>query len=202
MKNKLIAYALDFVSYLVEKDVKLERVILFGSVVSGEFDNDSDIDIFVECSKTEDKVNQVLREFEKIFGESWKLKGVENMISLKVGKLDEWHSLKRDIQSNGLVLYGDYKEMPEDVESYVLFLLDFNKLSRAKQVSLWRRLYGYSQKVGKKVYSKAGLVKGVGGARINRSVVAVPSGNSGEFRKFLNKEKIGYRVKEVWAEGF
>ena len=49
-RNKLISLSMNFSSFLVgQMDVK--SVILFGSVAKNNFDDESDIDIFVECNE-------------------------------------------------------------------------------------------------------------------------------------------------------
>ena len=40
----------DFAAYLIEQNIKINRIILFGSVVTNQFDKESDIDIFIETN--------------------------------------------------------------------------------------------------------------------------------------------------------
>lgn len=199
-RNKLIANALDFISFLIENNQKIDRAILFGSVVSKEFDDESDIDIFIDTEDKEENINNLLREYEKSRGENWKFKGIANQISLKVGRLSKWPKLQRSIQSKGLLLYGDYNEIPEKIQNYEIFLLNFEKLKRVKKVSIWRKLYGYSQKLKNKIYNSQGLIKELDGKKLERGVVAIPSKNSKQLKDFLNKNKIRYKIIEVWSD--
>ena len=199
-KNKLIAYALDFISFLLENNIIPEKAILFGSVVSEEFDKESDIDIFIDINEKEEKIQRLLTHFEKIKGENWRLKGIENQLSLKIGKLEKWPELKRSIQSYGILLYGNYKEVPENMNNYALFLLNFDKLKRAKKVSVWRKMYGYSQKVKSKTYSKAGIVKDLQGKKLERGVLAIPSKNIKKIKDFLNQNKVKFKLIEIWSD--
>lgn len=199
-QNRLIAYALDFVSFLVEHGIKIEKAILFGSVLTNEFDKESDIDIFIETKEKEEEINSLLLQFEKTKGENWGLKGIENPISLKIGRLNKWTNLRRSIQSNGLLLYGAYKEVPEEIQNFILFILNFEKLKRIKKVSLWRKLYGYSQKIKNKIYKQEGIIKKLSGKKLERGIVAIPTINSTQFRQFLIKNKINYRLIEVWSD--
>ena len=201
MKNKMIAYALGFTSFLLESGIYPRKVILFGSVVSGEFDKESDIDIFVDINKSEDKnVRNALKVFESTFGEKWKLKGIPNTISLKIGDLDNWPGLKRSMQSYGMLLYGKYAEFPEKMKSYLMFSLSFAGVPRIKKVRLWRNLYGYRQKVGKKRYEKKGLIETFGGKKIEKGVIIVPSEKSQEIRNFLKRNRIEFTVNEIWSD--
>ncbi len=203
MRNKLIAYAMHFASFLVEHGVKARKILLFGSVASGEFDKESDIDIFVDADKLEkNDVISSLRSFEKTFSDKWELKGVNNQLSVTVGDLNskEWEDLRRAIQSYGIVLYGQYREPPKNIQPYLLFKLNFKKISRAKKVSLWRKLYGYTQKVGKKSYKSIGLLENLGGVRIDKGVAVVPASRSSELKGFLGKNRISYGLVEMWSD--
>ena len=201
MKSRMIAYALDFTSFLLESRVEPKKVILFGSVVTGESDRESDIDIFIDIDESEEKkIRNVLKIFDKTFGDKWRLKGVQNQLSLKVGNLEKWPKLKRSIQSYGILLYGKYSETPENMKSYLLFRLNFSRMPRAKKVSIWRKLYDYSQKVGRKNYEKKGIIESLGGKKVEKSVVLIPTGNSQKFKEFLNKNRVDFLVNEIWSD--
>jgi len=48
-QNEIIAYAMDFCSYLISKiDKGINSIILYGSIVRGDFDEESDIDLFID----------------------------------------------------------------------------------------------------------------------------------------------------------
>lgn len=199
-QNKLIAYASDFISTLLENNIILEKAILFGSVVTQEFDEESDVDIFLETEENEKRINNLLTQFEKTKGQNWKLKGIENPISLKIGRLEKWPELRRSIQSYGIILYSIFKEIPEEVNSYHLFILNFNSLLRLKKVNLWRKLYGYTQKVKNKKYEMSGVIEKLGGKKLERGIVIIPSNKTKELKDFLNKNKINYKLIEIWTD--
>lgn len=199
-QNKLIAYALDFVSFLIEKKIRLNKAILFGSVAAGEFDDESDVDIFLETEDKETDIIKLLTEFEKTKGENWKLKGISNQIAIKMGKKENWPQLRRSIQSHALTLYGLFKEIPEKAQNYLLFFLNFNILQRMQKITVWRRLYGYKQKVKNKKYITKGIVELLEGKKLERSVVAIPSNKAKEFKELLNKNKINYKLLEIWTD--
>jgi len=200
-RNKLIAYAMDFASFLLENDIEPRKIILFGSVVSGEFRKESDVDIFIDTDNPkEDKINSILRIFDSTYGERWKLKGISNSISLKMGDIEKWPELRRSLQSYGIMLYARYNELPQNIKSYLLFRLEYGKISRTKKVNLWRKLYGYKQKIEKKEYIKKGLVQDLEGKKLENGIVIMPSENTKKFREFLNKNKINFSVNEVWSD--
>src|SRR3989344_3457161 len=104
----LKAYASYFVSFLLDNLKKIEtieRIILFGSVARDEARKDSDIDIFIEVKKKTKKIENDIFEIEKKFYGSreanlFKSKGVDNKISIKMGKLIEWKDLYKIIEAH------------------------------------------------------------------------------------------------------
>ena len=125
---------------------------------------------------------------------------MENPLSLHVGDLNAWPRLKRSIQSYGLLLYGPYSEFPERMKPYLLFRLTFSKLSRAQKVGAWRKMYGYTQKIGKKKYEKRGVIESLGGKKLAKSIVLVPVNTSQDFKTFLAKNSISFLVHEIWSD--
>ena len=117
-KTNLIAYAAHFVSFVLDHGVlqKINRIILFGSVARDIFDEESDIDIFVDTTEDiEKEIKNLLALFQHSeMQRKWELKGIKNNISVKVGDINKW-KIKRDIISNGILLYGKIKENPENV---------------------------------------------------------------------------------------
>ncbi len=206
MNYKLIGYSLDFASFLIEKlkseSKKVKKIILFGSVARKESMKNSDIDLFIEVTdvKLEGKINEIRDDFFKSikFKKYWDLLGVENEINLSIGKLKEWGDLKRSIIANGIILYGKY-EGEEKTKQYYLFIVSPGK-DRNKNISIWRELYGYSQKVGKKKYLKEGLVKMFEGKKLARGVFFIPVDFAQEMIKFLRGKKFKIEIIPVWIE--
>jgi len=202
-KNNLISYAMSFVSFLLDDKIAayIDNIVLFGSVARGDFDEESDIDIFVDSRKEIEKdVTRVLNLFRiSEINRKWELKGVKNEISVKVGMLEKW-SLARDVISNGIILYGKYKKFPKDVKYYAMVIMDFRGMNRCKKLRLWRKLYGHRQRVGKKIYQSKGMVNELGGKKIEKSVILIPMENVKKITDFVNKNKIDCRVYEIWSD--
>ena len=196
-KNKIVSFAINFTSFLVER-VDLSQVILFGSVANNNFDKESDVDIFVETNpKNEEKIFSILSLYKKSKDyEKFKLSGIGNEISIKCGHLKDWKDLERSIISNGIVLYGAYKGRPEDLKHKILFLLSLEKIDRTKKIRIWRRLYGYKQKIGAKVYTSEGIIE----RKIGRGAFLVPIENSQKVIDYLRENKIKYQFFDVWME--
>ncbi len=206
----MMDYIYDFVSFLFEKkELKkgIKSIILYGSVASGEFDEKSDIDIFIdiwEKKKKDDiekKVKDQLNKFEEISSRIWTPRGVSNLISLIVGELDSsaWKNLKYDIISNGIILYGKYKKTPEKMKHMVLLSFSTNKLKQTDKMKFIRELYGYEIKKNHKKYSKKGSLEIYGGEKISSNSIIVPIEKIKDFRKIMSRFKLVPRVIEIWV---
>ena len=205
MGSKLIPYAMDFASYLMqklgEKD-SIKNVILFGSVARGEADKKSDIDIFVditmESNKLENDIKKLRNEFIKSakYTQYWKMLGVDNEINVIVGELDRWEELKPSIIANGLVLYGKFK--PEvTIGTHKAFFVWENIKPNAKRVLFNKQLLGYMHK--KKFYN--GLIQNYGGERLGKGCIVVPLDQAVVFHKLFKKYKISVKLKKVLEYG-
>ena len=204
MNYSLIAYAQDFVSFVLQNmkyPEKIIAVILFGSVVRGEAKKTSDVDIFIETNG--DIESEVARLKEKFYNsikveKYWSLLGIKNEIHCEIGSLDEWKDLEKSLIAQGVMLYGKYKSKKQGYPHY-LFSIEQSKI-RNKNVSLWRKLYGYKQKVGKKVYIKNGLVEEYHGEKIARGVFIIPAENAQKIVSFLKSNGINYKIIIIWKE--
>lgn len=204
-KHELISYSMDFSSFLLRSEIAadIKRIILFGSVARGDFDDESDIDLFIDTDhkkNIEPVAKRVLKSFEMSdTNEKWKLKGLKNSLSLQIGQIEKW-DLYRSAISSGILLYGRFEEMPKNIEYYTMIVLDFSKIERNRKISIWRELYGYRQKVGTNIFTSKGLLENLSGKKIERSVIAVPAANKNKILDFINRKKIKYRLLEVWTD--
>ncbi len=86
-----------------------------------------------------------------------------------------------------MLLYGKYVEMPKEVRFYALFVAG---------------TYGYTQKVGKKRYVKKGIVEQEGGSKLANSVFIVPMEMRRKVMTLLRREKVEYKLFELWSDRF
>lgn len=201
-RNNLIAYAQAFSSFILDSENgdRIRGIILFGSVARNEFDEESDIDMFIDTDVDRKKILKQLNLFsESQSNKTWKLKGIKNEISIHVGDFDK-SPLKRDIISSGIQLYGSVLSLPAEMSHYLLFTLEFADIERKKQVNIWRKLYGYTQKVGKKIYKSEGLINSLGGKKLEKGIFIIHIDKKQEIIKFLNNNKIKYKVYEIWSD--
>src|SRR3989338_8805163 len=152
MSSKLISYAMDFASFLMQKisdKNTVKNIILFGSVAREESGKESDIDIFIDLAKNNEKIEkEILRHLEG-FIESvkcktyWRMFGIENEIKLTIGVLNEWNDLKPSILSNGMTLYGKFKL---DIKgNHETFFIWENIKPNSERVLFNKQLLGYKQ---------------------------------------------------------
>ena len=206
----IFAYVYDFVSFLFEKDLKSEikSIILYGSVASGEFDEKSDIDIFVDIwdrgkkSSIEKKIKSQLLKFEERSTRIWNPRGINNPFSIIVGKLDsiEWKNLQYDIISNGIVIYGKFEKPFNETNHTVLISFELSKCNQNEKMKLIRRLYGNESIKNKKKYRIPGMLEKYGGEKISSNSILIPIEKIKEFRTVFTEFNITPRIREIWTK--
>jgi predicted nucleotidyltransferase len=177
---------------------KVRQVILFGSVAADLAAPESDVDIFIDADMTVAETAQakrVIRKAAQDFGISkealkFKLQGIDNPLSVRIGKLDEWKDLKESIESSGIVLYGTYAPAGKLGKKYLIFY--WEKLGIPNRGALLNKLYGYT--AGKRY---PGLLEKLGGRRIGKSAVLVPVQRRNEIMRLMEKYGVDYKVIEV-----
>lgn len=158
MNNKHLAYAQNFISFLIQElDDKpmqnIKEIILFGSAARNSSTKKSDIDIFINLHKNDKKTDknvQIITEgfYSSVFcAKYWKLIGIQNEINCITGKLDEWEDLKASIISDGITLYAKYQgETAKGRKGSYVFIY-WNKITpESKRIFLSKKLFGYNYK--------------------------------------------------------
>ncbi len=210
MKN-LFPYIYDFLTFVFDSSEArkyIKNVILFGSVATGEHDEKSDIDLFVDVNSESNikKVEKILRDSEKRFyavvEKKWAVIGIEIPIKPIVGCLGSytWKELKADIISTGISLYGKYAGIKEGLQHFALFSYDLSKLSNKNKVLFIRKLFGYSQKRNSKKYTTEGYLREAGGVKIGKNSIFIPVEKSRDMQKFFISFKITPEIREVWMK--
>ena len=101
MKNhNLKSYSSTFVAYLISNLTyeleEINAIILYGSVAKGEATSKSDVDIFVDTKskKVETKIKKIVKDFYATREAAiFKVKGIDNELSVKVGELKKWKEI-------------------------------------------------------------------------------------------------------------
>jgi len=197
-KNELIAFASSYASFVLERMNNIQEIILFGSVARGDFDKDSDIDVFIDLGKEDIKSEKDLKLisekfYKSIIYQKWEQKGITNRINAKIGNLNTW-DLKRSIISEGIVLYGQYKS---EIKGEHYLLITFNVIKNvAKRNKVIRELFGREEEK----YYKEGLVKQLGGKKISPTTLLIKQQFSDKILDFLKKEKVDFKLFEMWSD--
>lgn len=201
---EVFRYAFHAASYLIsglsQNELKIvHSVVLFGSAARMTASEESDIDIFFDVNASR-KVQLSMRAKLNNLAESFRLasaalefraKGIDNEISIKVGRLEEWEELAQSIASHGIFLYGKYSKEPPGLKPYTI--LCWEKPGKAKG-TLLNKFYGY--KAGVKKYP--GLLKKFNGTKLGGSTILVPVKSRDSFIEALEKYKINYSRYDIW----
>lgn len=197
-QNDILSYVGTFVTFLIKNiDVKdIDKVILFGSAVTGNITKESDIDIFIDTKKhLNNKIKSIIEKFydSKEFM-LFKLKGIENELNIKVGELKKWKELHRSISSNGIIFYSEYKptELPVGVKHEIIFYWD--KIEKNRGAFL-NKIYGYTIK--KKKYK--GLLEKWCGKRLGKSCIIIPFEKREDIVPLLKIYKVNARSIETFS---
>jgi predicted nucleotidyltransferase len=177
---------------------KVREVVLFGSIATDTAGPDSDIDIFIDVDMKIMEIAQVKRIVKKSIRDftatkdalRFKLGGIDNPLSVRVGKLDEWKDLKDSIESSGIVLYGAYVPLGKSGGKYLIFY--WERLGIPNRGALLNRLYGY--RIGKRY---PGLLEKIGGRRIGKSAVLVPAQHRNEIMLLMKKYNVDYKILQI-----
>ncbi|PIN88443.1 hypothetical protein COU61_04900 [Candidatus Pacearchaeota archaeon CG10_big_fil_rev_8_21_14_0_10_35_13] len=200
-REDMITYAMSFLSHSLRKITGIKEVIIYGSSVRGEADNGSDLDLFFDINRKEDEeeMKKTINEEIKMFYKTrtyndWKLKGISNRISAKVGILNEW-KLKRSIMSEGISLYSRFKETPKEIEPFTQFQIEPIR-DITKRNKIMRRLFGRKENN----MNTEGMIKKVGGRKLSPTTFIIPSQHCNEVIRILNEERIKYQLFEFWTD--
>lgn len=206
-REEALPYVYDFARFLAGRmNGNARNIILFGSVARGDFDKESDVDIFIDTPEKNAKevrkaADAAQNEFEIYSRRTWKLQGVDMPIKPVVGDINspKWSGLKREIISSGISLYGRYKELPRELRHCFIFSFSLAKLKHKNRVSAIRKIYGYSTKKGRKTYRHAGILDEINGEKLNPGVVMSPAEGYKKLLDFFRKSRVSFRIREVWT---
>ena len=198
-KEELFPYIYSYLSYLFrEKNTssQIDQIFLFGSVARNDFDEESDIDLFIDTEKKnepeiEKKVILTLKKFNQIEGNKWKFKGIKNTLSIKVGLLSEWE-LKESIEKEGIMLYST-SSTQNNLKKQLLFTFS-PIISPKKRVKVIRTLFGRQEKM----YKDKGIVQKYEGKILSPRVFLISPDALNIVTTLFSKEKIDYFFEEIW----
>ena len=196
-----ISYSMDFASFLMQKlgrKDEIRNIILFGSVARQEGSEDSDIDIFIDIIKHDNKLEKEIRQILDKFKDStkyknyWQLLGIKNDIQLTIGDMKNWKELMPSLIADGITLYGKYNPKISEGIHRTFFIWE-NIKPNSKRVLFNKNIFGY--KHNKKFYN--GLLKKYSGERLGKGCISVPAEHAVLFHNLFKKFKVRVKIKKV-----
>lgn len=200
MKSKLIAYAMDFASFVIQKtkfQQEIRNIILFGSVARGEAGKESDIDLFIDVIEEKKEIENDIRKCAESFIAStkyknyWKLLNIENEIKITIGNVQKLKGLQSSIIANGITLYGKFMPVMKKGEHKTIFVWE-NIKPNAKRVLFNKQLFGYKQ--NNKFYK--GLLQKYNGERLGKGCIIVSLEQANHMHEFFKRYKIAVKIKK------
>lgn len=177
----------------------LSSVVLFGSLVRGEFGPRSDIDVLMVFDEPEP--GRHLTAVTKLITA---LKPHREIRPVLTNLKDIGADLLREVMREGVVLYGKLVVGPDSLalKPYSVISYDLSAAGPTTRQRVARRVYGYSsrKRVGKRFreYRYPGLVDRKDCFVLGKGVIALPAETAKGFVGFLNEN----RVKAVQREVF
>ncbi len=193
-----LSYCYNLLSFVFQNPQakKIKSIYLFGSAVRGELHPKSDVDLFVECKKEDEKtaeqaVDSGIIKFESSKDyQKWKIWKFTYPFSVNYGRLEEWE-LKLSIASEGIQLYNRNGGISAG-ERKVLFTIKF-PVKKKDYIKIRRLLFGRDEEY----YAGTGLIKEMKGKKMSSNVFIIPKEEQTRMREILVREKIEFSMQEV-----
>ncbi|MCP8316890.1 MAG: nucleotidyltransferase domain-containing protein [archaeon] len=176
------------------KEVKgVIGIILFGSFSRGDYDEGSDVDLLV-VFKNKRELNKSLKE---IYKTTAKTELFFQVIGLTLDELKSSPLLESVLRDGKIYHANDdvKKLLTPKHRPYALITYSTANLSPKERVIFTQKLEG--RRKGK--YRYDGLIQELGGYKVGRGVVMVPIENLKTLTENLDKKRINYIVRYLWA---
>ena len=181
----------------------VRSAVLFGSAARGSATEESDIDIFIECSPdAEDPAWKVLLALDRQFDVEF------SVIYYRPEQRDALDKqFLESIVRQGRVLFGSLPSVtPIELDLQPLRLVSYqtSRLSARKRAQFLREIDGYKtqKRVGRKTYvvRKPGFLTDVGGWRVGRGAVIVPEDKIEAFDEILRRYGANRHIIPIWSQ--
>ncbi len=181
--EKIINKIKNFIDSKFSKYEKIESIVLFGSLASGKFNEESDVDICVLFKRNTPKImeNTLFNYFLSLGKE---LNRSIQCVFFFPEDINKWDTIFiENILAEGKLLYGNsnyYEILIKTLEfrPYQIITLNLRALNSSAKMKLKRILYGYktTKKYSEKFYKykKEGIVKKLQGMKLGRGSFIIP----------------------------
>ncbi len=206
---ELVSYIYDFISQLLDNKLIFEhvrKIILFGSIVRGDYNKKSDIDIFIDITNITEKekinlsIKKEIHKFETRAEKTWFLRSINLPFKLIVDNIEneKWKELREEILNYGIIIYGKSEKTTNQLKHKILINYELNRVSQKRKMSFLRKMYGYIIKKEKKEYPQQGLIHRIDAKKIGSNALIVSANDWLNVKKLLKEEKVAYTVHDVW----
>jgi len=181
--EKIINKIKNFIDNKFSKYEEIESIVLFGSLASGKFNEESDIDICVLFKRNAPKMleNTIFNYFLSLGKD---LNRSIQCVFFFPEDINNWDTIFiENILAEGQLLYGNsnyYEILIKTLEfkPYQIITMNLRALNNSEKMKLKRILYGYktTKKYSEKLYEykKKGLVKELQGMKLGRGSFIIP----------------------------
>ncbi len=182
-QEKLIKYIKNFIKKNQSKFKNIDSILVFGSLTSGTFTDESDIDICIFLKKNTPKAieNNIFSNFLDL---EKKIDRLVQCIFIYPEEIENWDSnFIENILAEGRLIYGtsNFLEIPFKtlkLKPFLIIKFNLRELDKSIKMKIKRMLYGYQTKKRyfKKVYQyqKDGLVQEIKGFKLGRGAFLIP----------------------------
>jgi predicted nucleotidyltransferase len=207
--KEIISDIKTFIEINMSKYEEIESIILFGSLASGRFSKESDIDICIILKRNtpKDMEGTIFNHFLKLEKE---LNRSIQCIFIFPKEISNWDPiLLENVLAEGQLLYGNanyYNLLIETLglQPYQIITLNLGKLDRADKMKIKRILYGYKtkKKYSEKVYKyqKKGLIREINGIKLGRGSFVIPEKYFNLVEKKLTEFDIRFSNFRAWMQ--
>ena len=181
----------------------VRSVVLFGSAARGSATEESDIDLFIDCSRdAEDAAWKAILALDRRFHVEF------SVIFYRPEEREAFDKqFLESIVRQGRVLFGSLPLLtPAQLDLQPLRLVSYRtgKLAPRKRAQFLREVDGYEtrKRVGRKTYvvRKPGFLKEVGGWRVGRGAVVVPEESIEAFDELLRRYGATRHIIAIWSQ--
>jgi len=182
-QEKIIKHIKNFIKKKLFRYKNIDSILLFGSLASGTFTNESDIDICIFFKKSTPKSmeNDIFNNFLDLGKE---LNRSVQCIFIYPEEIENWDSnFIENILAEGRLIYGtsNFLEIPFKtlkLKPFLIIKFNLRELDKSIKMKIKRILYGYQtqKRYFKKVYQyqKDGLVQEIKGFKLGRGAFLIP----------------------------
>jgi len=190
---------------------RLERIILFGSLLEGDVNKKSDIDLLlIFDTKSNPETGIELKTATKIGIEALKNYSIENNFSFVVVNTQKPPKTDKDflieIASQGITIWEkgdfDFLKKHQELTAQILFTYSTRDLNPKQRVSLYRKLYGYkvtTKQKGKKYHVESPGIIGKYGRKIGTNAFLINPRNAQQVEKVFKKYNLSFKKHQFFA---